>query len=152
MTIAYRPRQIRFVQLVEESGWRLKLYTILHGDRQPIAELTTAAIETALASLPQPAVDPNRYGVGVLSVHRGSSYDFVTVSHWCYETELRSHTFMRPSSGSYLLEPVSPSELSIDVWDLRLLAFERDAWVDTVLRDGTDAVPAYLEQQLTEES
>lgn len=152
MPFAYRPRRLRFVDLVAGRGWRLKLYTILHQDREPVPELTAAATETALASLPQPAVTPDRYGVGVVSVHRGASYDFVTVSHWCYETELRSHTFMRPSSGSYLLEPVSTSDLSADVWDLRLLAFERDAWVETVLRPGAADLDAYLGRRLTEEA
>lgn len=150
MPSAYSPRRIRFVELREAHGWRLKLYTILHEERESVPELLAAAADTAFGSLPRPAVTPDRYGVGILSVHRGSSYDFVTVSYWCYETELRSHAFMRPSSGSYLLEPVTSSELSSDVWDIRLQAFERDAWVETVLRPGTDDLSGYLERRLTE--
>ena len=59
---------------------------------------------------------------------------------------------MRPSSGSFLLEPVSGSELSADVWDLRLLAFERDAWVETVLRAEHADLEAYLARSLEEEA
>jgi len=76
----------------------------------------------------------------------------VTVAHWAYTTELRSQTYMRPSSGSYLLEPVSGSELSADVWDLRLLAFERDAWVETVLRPEQADLDRYLARRLEEEA
>lgn len=152
MEVPYRPRRIRFVGLEQTKGWRLKVYNILHHSKEPLAALLQAARDTALASLPQPAVTPDRYGVGFVAVHRGSSYDFVTVAHWAYETELRSQTYMRPSSGSFLLEPVSGSELSADVWDLRLLAFERDAWVETVLRPADADVDGYLGRRLEEEA
>lgn len=152
MPAAYHARRIAFDGLEEAEGWRLKVYSVLHHERERQPELMRAAAETALAWLPQPAVTPERYGVGVLSVHRGASYDFVTVSYWCYQTELRSHAFMRPSSGSFLLEPVAASELSWDVWDLRLLAFEGDAWVAEFLRPGRDDLGPYLSRRLTEES
>ncbi|MEJ2288697.1 MAG: hypothetical protein P8Y02_08645 [Deinococcales bacterium] len=152
MEVPYRPRRIRFVGLEEAKGWRLKVYNILHHSKEPTAALLEAASDTALASLPQPATTPDRYGVGFIAVHQGASYDFVTVAHWAYETELRSQTYMRPSSGSYLLEPVSGSELSADVWDLRLLAFERDAWVETVLRPDRADLDRYLGRRLEEEA
>lgn len=152
MQVRYRPRRIRFVRLEEAKGWRLKLYNILHHSKEPSEALLEAAAETAWASLPQPPVTPDRYGVGFIAVHQGSSYDFVTVAYWAYETELRSQTYMRPSSGSYLLEPVSGSELSADVWDLRLLAFERDAWVEAVLRSGRADVEGYLDRRLEEDA
>jgi len=152
MEVPYRPRLIRFTGIEEGKGWRLKAYTILHHSKQPSEALRTAARDAALAALPQPAVSPDRYGVGFVAVHQGSSYDFVTVAHWAYQTELRSQTFMRPSSASFTLEPVSGSELSADVWDLRLLAFERDAWVETVLRPQQADLGAYLARTLEEEA
>ena len=152
MELPYRPRRIRFVGLDEAKGWRLKTYTILHHSKEESEALLDAARDTAFASLPQPASSPDRYGVGFIVVHQGASYDFVTVAHWAYQTELRSQTYMRPSSGSFLLEPVSGSELSADVWDLRLLAFERDAWVESVLRPERADLDAYLGRTLEEEA
>lgn len=152
MEVPYRPRLIRFAGLEEARGWRLKLYSILHHSKEFSEALLAAARDTALTSLPQPATSPDRYGVGFIAVHQGSSYDFVTVAHWAYETELRSQTYMRPSSGSFALEPVSSSELSADVWDLRLLAFERDAWVETVLRPEHGDLDTYLSRTLEEEA
>ncbi len=152
MELPYRPRRIRFVRLEEAKGWRLKVYNILHHSKEPSEALLAAASDTALAFLPQPAAGPDRYGVGFLVVHQGSSYDFLTVAYWTYQTELRSQTYMRPSSGSYLLEPVSGSELSADVWDLRLLAFERDAWVDAALRPEHADLDGYLARTLEEDA
>ncbi len=133
MRVPYQPRTIRFVELHQADGWRLKVYSILHRNKQRDPELLVTATDTALAWLPRPAVTSDRYGVGLLGVHQGSSYDFVTVGYWAYETELRFQTYMRPSTVSYRLEPIGAEELSTDVWDIELLAFERDAWMETVL-------------------
>ncbi len=85
--------------------------------------------------------------MGFVSVHQGSSYDFVTVAHWAYETELHAKTYLRASSESSRLEPTTAGAISSDVWDLRLLAFERDAWVDIVLRGDAD-LERYLDTRL----
>jgi hypothetical protein len=43
----------------------------------------------------------------------------------------------------------SPDPLIACVWELPILAFERDAWVETVLSDAKRPdVPAYLERRL----
>jgi len=146
---AYEPRQIQFLELFEAQDWRLKVYSILYGDKTVDQDLMTAAKKTALNFLPQPATTPNYYGVGFVSVHQGKSYDFVTVAYWTYDTELRHQTYMRPSSSSSTLEPLT-GELSLDVWDLRLLAFERTAWVETILQTESPTLDAYLARQLVE--
>jgi hypothetical protein len=143
---SYRPRTIHFLNLVETQGWRLKVYSILHPDKTLNKQLIETAKQTAFAFLPS-ASDPDHYGVGFVSVHQGKSYDFVTVAYWTYSTELRHQTYMRPSSGSSELEAIT-GELSSDVWDIRLLAFERDAWVSEMLQGGK--VENYLAKQLTE--
>lgn len=145
----YQPRRIQFLELFEAQDWQLKVYSILYGDKTVDQTLIEAAKETALAFLPQPAATPNYYGVGFISVHQGKSYDFVTVAYWTYDTELRHQTYMRPSSSSSVLEPLT-GELSLDVWDLRLLAFERNAWVEAILQVDNPQLDAYLEKRLVE--
>ena len=151
----YQPRTIRALELLEARGWRIKVYSILHASKARDDALIEAAKGAALELLPQPAVTLDRYGVGFVNVHQGKSYDFVTVAWWAYETELCQITLTRPSSASYRLEPLTTSdsaELSSDVWDVRLLAFERDAWLETVLtREGGPDLKGYLERRLTEE-
>lgn len=149
----YKPRTIRYLELWQEAEWRIKLYSICHPSKSTDPALVEACKAAARRLLPQPALTPDRYGVGFMGVHQGRSYDFVTLAWWCYDSELRQHTLMRPSSSSYELAPISDAELFSDVWDLRLLAFERDAWVNEVLinAEGPD-LDAYLAQQLHETS
>jgi len=145
----YNPRSITALEPFSSKGWQLKLYSILYADKQLDADLLSAAKNTALAFLPQPAVTRNHYGAGFITVHQGKSYDFVTVAYWTYDTELHHQTYMRPSSASERLELLT-GELSTDVWDLRVLAFERDAWVKTILQASTPDLEAYLNTQLNE--
>ena len=147
----YQARNIRFLELHEAQNWRLKVYSILYGDKATDSDLIVAAKDTALTFLPQPAITPNYYGVGFISVHQGKSYDFVTVAYWTYDTELHHQTYMRPSSSSSALEPLK-GELSLDVWDLRLLAFERSAWVETILQAEPPGLDAYLAKRLDEKA
>ena len=149
LTESYAPRRIAFQDMFTAEGWQLKRYSILYGDKQPDPDLAAAAKVTALTFLPQPAETQHHYGIGFLSAHQGKSYDFVTVAYWTYDTELRHQTYMRPGTGSAALEKLT-GELSTDVWDLRLLAFERDAWLKTVLRAETPDVDAYLSERLDE--
>lgn len=147
----YQPRTIHFLELWQEDDWTLKIYNIRFTGKAPNPSLVEASKEAARKLLPQPARTPDRYGVGFIGIHQGKSYDFVTVAWWAYDTELHQQTFMRPSSLTHALEPVTGSELSSDVWDLRLLAFERDAWVQEVLtRKPGPSLEGYLSRRLEE--
>jgi hypothetical protein len=142
----YQPRTIQFVNLFEAQGWKLKVYSVLHPDKTLNPQLMETAKQTALDFLPGHS-EPGHYGAGFISVHQGKSYDFVTVGYWTYSTELRHQSYMRASSGSSELETIT-TELSSDVWDIRLLAFERDAWVSKVLKSAK--VADYLAERLNE--
>ena len=140
----YRPRTIRFGGVHAADGWRLKRYTILHARREADPDLDAAAVAAAMDALPRPGDGPEHYGVGFVSVHRGASYDFVTLGFWAYQTELRLLSMMRASSDRVRLEPVVGNELSSDVWDLALLAHERDAWTRHVLEPERADLEGYL--------
>jgi hypothetical protein len=147
----YVPRHIHFVELWREGVWSLKLYTILHPSKTASPEVLGACKAAVAEFLPQPAVTPERYGVGFLSLHRGKSYDFISLGWWAYETELHQQSFIRPSGQLGVLEPLSGTELSSDVWDLRLLAFEREIWLEEVLKQpDEDCLERYLARRLSE--
>jgi hypothetical protein len=144
----YQPRTIHFVEIHEAQGWKLKVYNILHPNKTPNPQLIGAAKQTALDFLPGHS-EPGHYGVGFISVHQGKSYDFVTVGYWTYSTELRHQSYMRASSAAATLAPIT-TELSSDVWDIRLLGFERDAWVNEVLAANATTPDGYLAKRLSE--
>ncbi len=141
----YAPRPIRPLAPWENAGWRLKVYGIAYGRDLPRPALVQAAQQIAAQRLPQPAVTPDRYGVGFLGVHDGRGAAFVFVDWWQSENELHHHVYVAPTERPRALEYVTPTGLSACVWDLAVICFERKAWLETVLANpaGPD-LDAYL--------
>lgn len=140
----YKPRSVRYLHQWEHEGWRLKVYGISAWDARPPEALVNAAKRIACESLPIPATESRRHGVGMLGAHHGKSASFVFVSWWAELYEL-NHFLYRGRRDSFdELAPVR-SGLVGCTWDLRLIAFERDAWVQAL--QGNSAEPdleAYL--------
>ena len=141
----YHPRPIRFLELWQHAGWRLKLYGIAYRRDLPRPELIDAARAVARQRLPQPAAEQSRYGVGFLGVHDGRGACFVFVDWWANENELFHHVYVSPSDRPHALQYMTPTGLAACVWDLALIAFERQAWLDAVLAQPTGPdLEAYL--------
>ena len=148
----YEPRPVRFVEEWRDAGWRLKVYGISYRRERPRAGLVETAKRLARARLPQPAADARRYGVGFVGVHDGRGANFVFIDWWADENELHHHVYSSASDELEDLRYTTPTGLSACVWDLRVQAFERDAWVAEVLRNprGPD-IEAYLARRLSED-
>lgn len=149
---AYKPRPIRFLELWETSGWRLKVYGIAYGRPFPRPELIMPAKRVAHQRLLESASHQKTYGVGFLGVHDGRTANFVFVDWWAEENELHHHAYVSPTDKPEMLEYVTPTGLMACVWDLRVLSFERQAWVDAVLKNpDASNLEAYLQSRLEEE-
>ena len=132
----YAPRPIRFLDLWRVEGWRIKVYGIAHARPLPRPELVAAARGIATRQLHSLPIDIRHYHVGFLGVHDGRTANFVFLDFWADENELHHHVFVSPTAQPDKFTYVTPTGLSACVWDLRLQAFERDAWVTHVLQRG----------------
>ena len=157
MTVTpYRPRPVRSLGLTEVDGWRVKTYGIAATRAQPDPALVDAALALAGDVLPRPAtalasgagVSTERYGVAVAIAHEGLDGAFALLSWWTGENMLAHHAFVAPGPP-YAFEPLAPTGIVACAWELAVLAFERDAWVQTVLANprGPD-LDAYLARRL----
>lgn len=145
-----RRRPVRFLELLESGGWRLKVYGIAYGRPEPRPELLEAARALAVEAFPSPAEGGGRYGVGYLGVHDGRGADFVFADWWAEENELHHRVFVSSSREPLRLGEVTASGLSACVWDLRVICHEREAWLRHVLRNpgGAPDLDAYLADTL----
>ena len=148
----YRARSIRFLELWRHLGWRIKLYGIAYDREAPESNLVSAAKRVAADRLPQPAIGQGRYGVGFVGVHEGRGANFVFVDWWADENELHHHVYISRSDDAENLEYAAPSGPVACVWDLGLIGFERDCWVDMILANpkGPD-LEGYLARRLNED-
>ncbi len=147
----YQPRPIRFLELWQEAGWQIKLYGIAYRRPQPRAELIAAAKKLFKPHLSQPAA-ATHYHTGFIGVHEGRGANFAFFSFWAEENELHHHVYVSPAAELERWEYVTPTGLIACVWDMRVLSFERDAWVATVLANPAGPNLAhYLERRLHED-
>jgi hypothetical protein len=135
----YRPRAICYHDVHQHAGWHLKRFTISFDGSAVHWDDFAAGVGRALAALPEPAQAPGRPGVGFLIGHHGRTADFVVLGWWDNENELPLRVFVRPPGEHW--RAAGPSE-SVCVWDLEVIWAERQAYVDTMLADGT--AEAYL--------
>jgi hypothetical protein len=141
----YAARSIRFLELWEEAGWRMKIYGISYRPGGPSARLVATARELARRTLPQPAVRDGRYGVGFIGVHAGRSANLVFVDWWADENELHHHVFTAPGHEPLAFDDVTGSGLAACVWDLAVLGFERQCWIGSMLLEpAAHGLESYL--------
>lgn len=148
----YRTRPIRFTELWRHGEWRIKIYSAAYDRPGARGELIEAMKQRASVTLPDPAVAHEAYGVGFACAHDGRGGCFAFVDWWAGENELHHHMFVSPEKRPGDLQPVGEQGLTACVWDLALMGFERDAWLDTVLANpaGPD-LDAYLDRRLDAE-
>lgn len=143
-------RAIQFHEVWGTDGWRVKVYGIAYRRPAPRPALVAAAKRIAIELLPRPAAAGNRYGVGFLGAHDARGGCYVFVDWWAGENELHHHPFLGPSPED--LRPARPEESIACVWDLAVVAFEQQVWLDAVLKNphGPD-LERYLAAQLNDD-
>ena len=142
----YRTRSIRPLGLWEPNGWRLKVYGIAYEKETPREELVEAIEARALDVLPDAA---GGYGTGFLIAHDARGVCVGIVDWWADENELHHRYFESAHNRPRELAPVDNDRPIACAWDLAVMAFERKAWVDSVLANPSGpSVEAYLALQM----
>ncbi|MED4585835.1 isochorismatase [Brevibacillus choshinensis] len=150
---SYKQRPIRFLELWDHSGWTLKIYGITYQGEFPRSNIIERAKLLACECLPRPAITENRYGVGFIGVHDGRGASFIFIDWWSDENELHHQVYVAPHDNPEEFTYVTPTGLIACVWDLRVLCFEREAWIQTVLANPNGPnVQEYLNLQLNEDT
>ena len=146
----YAPRSVRALGLRQFGGWTLKLYGIAYGGGEARPELVDAAVRVASSALPSPAVDSHRYGLGFLGIHDGRDSNFVFVSWWENENELQHRVFVSTPEHPGRLRRATPEDPIACVWDLSVIAHERQAWIRHMLAEPAALnAEAYLADALS---
>ena len=145
----YAPRPIHPDGLLETGGWRLKGYAITLPDAEVDPSDFTSGVALALESLPEPARADGRPALGILIAHEGRDARYVVLAWWDRENELPTRVFVSPASEGGEWRPARDGE-SFCVWDMQVLWFEREAYVETMLDPAVEDPEAeYLAEWLT---
>jgi len=149
----FRTRPVHFLELWETGPWKIKLYGLAYQRQRPRPELVEAAKRVAQEALPASPEEANAYGVGFMGVHDGRDFNFVFVDWWADENELHHHVFESPTEQPAELEEITHTGVASCVFDLQLIWFERNAWVEKVLANAQGPnIEAYLKKRLEDQA
>lgn len=148
-TEPYQPRAIHHLENWELEGFRMKVYGIAYRGERPAQKLCNAARNVAAIRLAESALDTRHYGVGFVGIHEGKGANFVFIDWWADKNELHHHAYISADDDRTNLVYQTPSGLIACVWDLHVLAFEREAWVNNVMKQHRSPdIPGYLDTTL----
>ncbi len=142
----YVKRQVEFIRRVESGDWRLKIYGISASSKSVSHDIVDKAVARVLPNLPEPAHTANRYGAGFLIIHQGTLRNWFLLDWWEFEDILCHKLFSSPLDDPDAITPERESSAFACVHELRVINFESQAWIKTVLGDNPKSgVEAYLE-------
>lgn len=148
---SYTPRKISFIEILVSGKWRLKVYGITSLDEMLDPQIYESAKTVAVKRIAEVSADTKHYNTGFLIINQGKTGNFVCVDFWTNENELHNHVYTSSLDNPAVLEYVTPMGISACVWDLRVMCFEREAWLGTVLNNDSDPdFEAYLGMRLNE--
>jgi len=129
----YASRPWQFVGIEPIAGWQLKHYRLWYAARaKPDWSRFSAAMPLLADALPQPAVTAERAGLGFVIAHAGRGVDYLVLNWWDNENEWRHQVWLRALHAEAEWQAPERGE-SPCVWDLALIHFEREAYVDWLL-------------------
>jgi hypothetical protein len=145
----YSTRRIRFLDLWDVDGWRIKLYGIRYKGDSPDPMLVERAKALAARELASFQERVPVYGVGYVGVHDARSGPLAFLDIWANENEIRHFAYTAPESRPDLLHRAQREQVSYCIWDMTLADFERRAWHECMLTnpDGPD-MDAYLARRM----
>ncbi|SDI82664.1 hypothetical protein SAMN04487954_101407 [Billgrantia gudaonensis] len=75
----------------------------------------------------------DRYGVVVMIVHEAREGCYVLLDWWTGENMLQHHVYFSRDPNDPEFSDVTQTGIVACVWELKVLSFEREAWIDCVL-------------------
>ena len=149
--LQYRPRQVQWLGLITVQSYTFKHYGLKHEAHLAAAQPPTVTVKNVLArELDAELVSDHR--IGFVITHLGADANYLLVSRWM-DSDLLHHrvvAFEREDSNWSRRREV-PRGVIACVWELGIMAFERNAWIETALHrgGGADSRQDYLEAHFT---
>lgn len=136
--LTYSPRLVKALPPLDVRGRTLKVYAMFAEPERfstlPDPEWLRQLAASVLSEPPQEGDHP----AGFLILHYGAEGDYLLVSQW-YDADMLKHWVrgtVVDAEGNTTVAPLAQRDLIACVWELEVIKFERDAWVNTVLAQG----------------
>ena len=144
----YAPRQYASLPIWTVGSLRLKPYVIQLPDGAGLPDRTMEAARgvTSLTLRQAAAAESGSHDLGFVILHAGLAGTWLLMDWWAHK-DICCQRLARADPGSADFVDVSDRPLMACVWELRVIAHERDAWIEHMLTPAPDP-EGYLADRL----
>jgi hypothetical protein len=135
MTSIFKTRPISFIEVFICNDWRIKLYTITY-DSAVVSIETINIAKSYVGKWLLKSQDYNlpTYKVATLIIHKWRGGHFAIIGWWIDENMMQILVFLASNEEPLNFRLYSDKGIVTCVWELEILWFERNAWVEEVLK------------------
>lgn len=147
----YQPRPVRFLEIVTCGDWKIKLYSISVKAERVSDDTIILAKQHLQEWLKYTGLyELDTYKVATLILHEGKEGCFAIINWWIDENMLQQFVYLAADTAPGEFKLYSDKGIFTCVWEMAVLWFERNAWVEKVLKQNSDpdAINNYLQEQL----
>jgi hypothetical protein len=147
----YQQRKIAFLELHSIDDWTFKIYSICKEESvfdSSIFENVKGQISNWIEV--NFNVELPTQKIGFVIIHQAREGVFVILNWWVDQVMLQSHVFFSDFQDLYLFKPYKYSNIIACIWELEIMNFEKNAWVESVLKqDDENSISSYLSRKIT---
>jgi hypothetical protein len=149
----YTKRPIRFLEVHRVNDWRVKIYSI--SNRSEVVSKENLAygkanIENWLKN--SSLTNLKNYKIATLMLHEGKEGCFAILNWWIDESMIQQFIYLADKSNPSEFRIYSGTGIITCVWELSVIWFERNAWVEHVLlKSENPDFEAYLNSKLIQD-
>lgn len=136
-------RPVHFHELWECNDWKVKIYTIIQPGVQ--AGFNGVGIAKNLAIPLINAADGNdrHHASAFIIIHLAEAFHQILFDYWAHSNELRQRVYRSEPRDVPDFRDVTATGELFCVWELGVIAFEREVWMEHVLKEQRPNLTAY---------
>jgi len=145
----YKARPIRFLEIQRLAEWQVKVYSISHKTEYVKESYKDKAMAQVVNWLKHAAHHGlETYNMATLILHECKEGCFAVISWWTDENMIQNLTFLSQGENTGF-EPFADNEIVTCAWEIEILWFERNAWIEHVLKKAPyPDYASYIKQHL----
>jgi len=145
----YKTRPVRFIEICQHDDWQIKIYSISIHD-EFVKKENIAIAKTYLSVWFKNATNYplESHQIATLILHEFSGGSYAIINWWIDENMLQQFVYLATNEkpNEYIL--YSDKGIITCVWEMAVLWFERNNWVENVLMNAPNPdYKRYLQKQ-----
>lgn len=141
-------RPIRFIELWSPGKWKIKIYTITEPGFEADEDYLSIAKTCASEIISELDSKERHHFIGFLTIHIAAPFNQIIFDWWACDNELRHRVFNAKDKDPKNFKDITSTGKAFCIWELKVIAFERDSWSSNLLKNQEPRLKDYLAERL----